>query len=90
LVSDRARRILESISEADLEEANLRDKAVAASIMIEKRQLLSGEPTEIIDMQSREHVNVLVQALVVEAKRRGIDFDVTGDVPRAIDAEVVP
>ncbi len=39
--STNARRCLEAVSDEDIEKAGLRDKAVAAGIYTDKRQLLS-------------------------------------------------
>jgi FixJ family two-component response regulator len=77
LCSSRARQILESVTQGDLKSASLKDKAIAAAIMIEKRQLLSGEPTQRVTFETRGKLNELVQRLVEEGKRRGMEFDVT-------------
>ncbi len=75
LTADRAWRILDSISQKDIDDAGLRDKAVAAAILLEKRQLLSGEPTHLIGVQDRRHLGDLTKALMLEAQRRGITID---------------
>ncbi len=75
LTADRAHRILDSISQEDIDKAGLRDKAVAAAILLEKRQLLSGEPTHLIGVQDRRHLGDLTKALMLEAQRRGITID---------------
>ncbi len=75
LTADRAWRILDSISQKDIDDAKLRDKAVAAAILLEKRQLLSGEPTHLIGVQDRRHLGDLTKALMLEAQRRGITID---------------
>lgn len=77
LTADRAQRILEGITQEDIDKAGLRDKAVAAAIFIEKRQLLSGEPTHLIGVQDRRHLGDLTKALMLEAQRRGITIDVS-------------
>lgn len=77
LTADRAYRILDSISQKDIDDAKLRDKAVAAAILLEKRQLLSGEPTHLIGVQDRRHLGDLTKALMLEAQRRGITIDVS-------------
>ncbi len=77
LTADRAQRILEGITQEDIDKAGLRDKAVAAAIFIEKRQLLSGEPTHLIGVQDRRHLGDLTKALMIEAQRRGITIDVS-------------
>ena len=74
LVSDRARRVLDAVSQEDIERATLRDKAIAFGIFVEKRQLLSGEPTHLISIQERGHLDVVARKLLREAARRGIDM----------------
>ena len=44
--------------------------AVTLGIMIDKRQILSGEPTAILSVQERSNLNELVPALLREAERR--------------------
>lgn len=75
LTADRAYRILDGITQEDIDKAGLRDKAVAAAIMIEKKQLLSGEPTHLIGVQDRRELGDLMKAMLLEAKRRGLAID---------------
>ncbi len=63
-------------------EASLRDLAQAKAILIDKRQLLRGEPTAIVSDYERKKIHELLPALVAEAKRRSITIDVT---PQRID-----
>ncbi len=77
LTADRARRILEGITQEDIDKAGLRDKAVAAAIFIEKRQLLSGEPTHLIGVQDRRELGEIMKLMMLEAKRRGLTIDVS-------------
>lgn len=70
-------------------EASFRDLAMGTAQLIEKRQLLKGEPTQIISVDERRTLNELVPLLVREAQRRGITIegesrDVT---PRALLVE---
>jgi predicted transcriptional regulator len=76
LVSTRAREILDSIDEGDIAKATLKDKAIAAGIFIDKRQLLSGEPTQILSVEDRRKLDELLPMIVREAKRRGMTIDV--------------
>ena len=87
LVSDRAHRILESIDASDIDEATLRDKATSIGILIDKRQLLSGEPTQILSIPERGKLNDLVEIVVKEARRRGLQIDATGQVPQVLAPE---
>ena len=88
LLDGRAKQILESIDEMDIMQASLKDKVIASGILLEKRQLLSGEPTQIISSAERESLSDLIPALVHEAERRGLTIDVdpqTGET-RAIES----
>lgn len=92
LTADRARRIIESVTQSDIDDASLRDKAVAFGILVEKRQLLSGEPTHLIGIQDRRHLGDLTKALMLEAQRRGITIDtspIDGSV-RCLDETPTP
>ena len=53
-------------------EASARDLMLGISSMIEKRQLLRGEPTQIIADADRRKLNELLPALIEEGRRRGI------------------
>jgi hypothetical protein len=75
-----------------LQEVPIRDRAVVTGILVDKRQLLRGEPTQIMGTDDRVKMNDLIQSLTKEAARRGMEIDVTPprdgeDAPA--DAEVV-
>ncbi len=56
-------------------EASFRDLALGTAAMIEKRQLLRGEPTQIISDGERKKLHELLPALLDEARRRGVTVD---------------
>ncbi len=87
LASDRVHRILESIDQYDIDEASLRDKATAIGILVDKRQLLSGEPTQILSIQERGKLDELITVVVKEAQRRGLTIDATGNTPQVLPPE---
>ena len=60
-----------------MSQASLKDLSIALGILIEKRELLNNRPTQIIDFTSRLQVQQLLPRMVQEAKRRGIEIDVT-------------
>lgn len=53
-------------------EASARDLGLMAGVLIEKRQLLRGEPTQIISNDDRKKLHELLPALIAEGQRRGI------------------
>lgn len=67
---------LDSIDEIDFMKASLRDKASTICMFIEKRQLLAGEPTQILSINERKEVNDLIPLLMDEARRRGVMIDI--------------
>lgn len=84
LIDDRIGRALGYLDDFALSQASAKDLAVAIGILIEKRALLRGEPTQIMTIEERANLNVLVSAVVAEANRRGITVDQTGEEVRAI------
>ncbi len=69
------RGVMESLASEDWSKVGARDKAVIGGILIDKRQLLSGEPTAIISVDDRRSIEELSKAFVYEAKRRGLVHD---------------
>lgn len=55
--------------------ANFRDLAMGITQMVEKHQLLKGEPTQIISDNERKKLHELLPALVAEAQRRGVTLE---------------
>ena len=58
-------------------EASARDIMLGIGVMIEKRNLLRGEPTAIISDHERKKLHELLPALIAESKRRGITVEGT-------------
>ncbi len=58
-----------------MSEASFRDLALGTTAMIEKRQLLRGEPTQIISDNERKKLHELIPSLIAEAQRRGITIE---------------
>ena len=56
-------------------EASFRDLALAATAMAEKRQLLRGEPTQIISDSDRKKLHELLPSIIAEGLRRGITVE---------------
>ncbi len=73
------KRILESIDQEDIDKASLAQKMVAFGISVDKWNVLSGKPSRIYTVEDRRSLNEITEALVAEARRRGMDDIV--DVP---------
>lgn len=84
MLDDRIGKALGYLDDSVLSSASAKDLAITIGILIEKRALLRGEPTQILTVEERQNLNVLVSAVVQEATRRGITIDQTGDEVRAV------
>lgn len=76
-VDDVIHRTLDSIDDEVILAASLRDRATAVGILIDKRQILQGKPTQIMSVEERRTMQIVVPELIREAKRRGMVIDVT-------------
>ena len=79
LFDDFIRRALNSITDEDIEDAPMKDRMTAVAIAFDKRQILRGEPTQIVSIAEMEHVDKLAQALLKESQRRGIVYDINAE-----------
>ena len=68
------------MDDVSMSQASLKDLAIATGILIEKRELLNGRPTQNIDFTSRMTVHHMLPRLMEEARRRGITVDGTARV----------
>lgn len=75
-----AQKIIDSIDPLDIEEASLKDKTIAFGILVDKRQLLSGQPTQILSVEERRNLDQLLPALIAEAEKRGLVTDAEFEV----------
>ena len=57
--------------------ASVKDLAAVAGMMVDKRQLLRGEPTQVIKIQDIRKLDEMAKALHEEMERRGMLIDVT-------------
>ena len=80
LLEDRAGRALQYLDDYKLSAASAKDLAIITGILLEKRQLLSGEPTHILSHEDRMSLNKLAPALEAEFRRRGFLAEDRGDI----------
>ncbi len=76
-------KILESITQKDIDDASLRDKLVAAAVATDKSLLLDGQPTEVYSIKELASLDELSKALMGELRRRGLEIE-----PNATPARV--
>ena len=79
LLNRRIHLGLQYLDDKVMAEASARDIMMGLGIMIEKRQLLRGEPTQIISDHERKKLHELVPELLKEAQRRGITIEGTAE-----------
>ena len=70
LAADRAKRVVESISEHDIGNASLKDKSISFGILLDKRELLAGRATQNVSVKQRVDLTVLLGKLKEEIERR--------------------
>jgi DNA-binding CsgD family transcriptional regulator len=56
-------------------EASARDLAMGVSQLIEKKQLIDGQPTQIISDHERKKLHELLPLAIAEAQRRGLTIE---------------
>ena len=88
-IDERIGHALTYIDDYVMADANFRDLSMGVGILIEKRQLLKGEPTQIISVDERKTLNQLLPLLIQEATRRGVTIEAsyTKTVEPAITVE---
>ena len=64
---------LSYVDEHTLASANLRDLGGLVAILVDRRQLLRGEPTQIASVEDNRAVDQLAPLLIREMVRRGMD-----------------
>ena len=75
--------LLDKLSDKELiNNSALREIAVSVGVLLEKRQLLRGEPTQIMTLAERKSMGELAPAIVAELEKRGETIDVEfEDIP---------
>ncbi len=68
--------LLAKMKDTDLiNNSALREIAVAVGVLVEKRQLLRGEPTQIMTLEERKSMKELTPALISEMEKRSLTVD---------------
>ncbi len=75
LLDDRAFRALTYLDDFALAGAGAKDLAIAAGILLDKAQLLKGQPTQILTHAERAKMDELLPMVIRECQRRGIIVD---------------
>lgn len=75
LLGKKIHMMLHYIDDTNASQASARDLAMGAAQLIEKQQLIRGEPTAIVSDHERKKLHELAPALLKEITRRGITLD---------------
>ena len=67
--------VSEYMDEFAVSQAGAKDLGILFNILVHNHQLLSNQPTHIIDFNSRQQLSVLLPSMIAEAKRRGITLE---------------
>lgn len=97
LIESAAERILLAMDQKRVDGADLKSLGSVFRELINSRALLLGEPTQIVGSDHRRAMNTVVEAMLIEARRRGLEISTdpaTGAVvtrrPVVIDTEGRP
>lgn len=85
LLEDRAHRALLYLDDQALAKSSAKDLAIIAGITIEKRNLLRGEPTQILSVEERHTLNELIPLIVAEGERRNMTIDLNAE-----EVQIIP
>jgi hypothetical protein len=83
LAAFQAERILGAITDEDIQNAKLRDKAVSAAVIVDKYLLLSNRPTEIVRIEDHRGLADLMKAMLEVAEHRGMEIEINPADPTA-------
>lgn len=72
---DRLSMVLDYVDPVAMQQASLKDLAIAAGVFTDKVQLLKNMPTQIIDFSTRQQLHDLGPRLMAEMKRRGVTLE---------------
>ena len=77
VIDDRLERVLDYLDDHALSKMDGRNLMVAAGILIDKRQILKGEPTAITKIEDMRKLDEFLAQAVEELARRGEVIDIT-------------
>lgn len=77
---------LSSLTMEKIAGATVGDLQKLVSMLVEKRALLRGEPTQIVSHRDRLRIDEVLPMLVDAAKKRGVTLDMTARVVEVADA----
>lgn len=72
-IDDILARVTHSFTDEQILKVAPKDRAIMMGILIDKRQLLRGQPTSIMTVEDRRGMAELAQAMMAELERRTIN-----------------
>ncbi len=88
LIEDRIWLALQYLTPQKFAESDARSIAVTFGILTEKRQLLKGEPTGILEVNDRQMLSKILEKFAAEADRRQMTVDITPGSYREVSEDV--
>ncbi len=89
-IEDRIDRVLDYVDDEAMASASFKDLAVGLGILIDKRQLLSGEPTHIISSLERASLTDLIPLMHKEAERRTMTLEQNPEGAFVLPRDTIP
>ncbi len=75
----QSRRVALAVTDADIEKAGLKEKAIASAVFFDKHLLAKGQPTVILSVPQLENLDKLFGLLQDERKHRGFSESINED-----------
>ena len=86
-LDDKLALTLSYIDEFTLGRANARDLGGLLAVLVDRRQLLRGEPTAIATIEDRRALDDIVPILLAEAQRRGVEITLPSEAYEVLGHE---
>ena len=75
LLGNKIHLLLSYIDDKSAADANVRDLSLGAAQLIEKKQLVDGQPTVILSDADRKRLHELLPLIIAEGRRRGVTVE---------------
>ena len=84
LTEMRAEAIIRGITPEKIADASLKELTAGYRELINSRQLLKGEPTQILQVNQRANLKKLFPVVMKQLQARGVTLEISGDGPRVV------
>jgi len=90
LIDEKLLLTLESLTPDQIENADVKTRALLIGILTDKRQILMGQPTAIVSFQQRDELSDMKIKLAAELQRRGMLIEATATTVDAAATQIDP